>query len=209
VEHLKSTYFRHNPDHIITIWLFRDKASYEAHCKEFFDIKPHTPFGFYSATHKSLIMNISTGGGTLVHEIVHPFMAANFPACPSWFNEGLASLYEQCNEQDGRIMGLTNWRLHGLQRAIDGERLPEFKTLLATTRVGFYDDDPGTNYAQARYLCYYLQQEGKLVDFYQEFSKNWEDDPTGEQALARVLKIGDWSAFQKDWQTFVMGLKFP
>ena len=24
-------------------------------------------------------MNISTGGGTLVHEIVHPFIEANFP----------------------------------------------------------------------------------------------------------------------------------
>ena len=40
-------------------------------------------------------MNIATGGGTLVHEIVHPFMAANFEQCPSWFNEGLGSLYEQ------------------------------------------------------------------------------------------------------------------
>jgi len=28
----------------------------------------------------------------LVHEIVHPFMRANFPECPAWFNEGLASL---------------------------------------------------------------------------------------------------------------------
>ena len=34
-------------------------------------------------------MNISTGGGTLVHEIVHPFIEANFPACPPWLNEGL------------------------------------------------------------------------------------------------------------------------
>ena len=31
----------------------------------------------------------------LVHEMVHPFMDADFPACPAWFNEGLASLYEQ------------------------------------------------------------------------------------------------------------------
>jgi len=46
-----------------------------------------------------------------VHEIVHPFMAANFPDCPAWFNEGLASLYEQSSERDGKIIGLTNWRL--------------------------------------------------------------------------------------------------
>ena len=32
-----------------------------------------------------------------------------------------------------------------------------------------YDDDRGANYAQARYLCYYLQQRGLLVKFYREF----------------------------------------
>ena len=26
----------------------------------------------------------TTGGGTLVHEIVHPFLRANFPECPAW-----------------------------------------------------------------------------------------------------------------------------
>ena len=40
-----------------------------------------------------VVLGTSTGGGTLVHEIVHPFMRANFPNCPSWFDEGLASLY--------------------------------------------------------------------------------------------------------------------
>jgi len=34
------------------------------------------------------------------------------------FNEGLASLYEQSAERDGRIIGQTNWRLRGLQSAI-------------------------------------------------------------------------------------------
>jgi hypothetical protein len=59
-------------------------------------------------------MNIQTGGGTLVHEIVLPFMEANFPQCPPWFNEGLGSLYEASSERDGEIIGLLNWRLKGL-----------------------------------------------------------------------------------------------
>ncbi len=63
-------------------------------------------------------MDISTGGGTLVHEIVHPFIEANFPNCPPWLNEGLGSLYEQSGEVQGRIHGFTNWRLHGLQADI-------------------------------------------------------------------------------------------
>ena len=40
-------------------------------------------------------MNIGPGPGTLSHELVHPYMEANFPNVPAWFNEGLASLYEQ------------------------------------------------------------------------------------------------------------------
>ena len=63
-------------------------------------------------------MNIGTGGGTLVHEVVHPFIAASFPAAPAWFNEGLASLYEAVREKDGQFWGLPNWRLDGLKRAI-------------------------------------------------------------------------------------------
>ena len=31
--------------------------------------------------------------------MVHPFVEANFPDCPAWFNEGLGSLYEQCAER--------------------------------------------------------------------------------------------------------------
>lgn len=64
--------------------------------------------------------------GTLVHEIVHPFIEANFPDCPSWFNEGLASMYEQCRDNSGHIWGSTNWRLNGLKEAIAEQRVPAF-----------------------------------------------------------------------------------
>ncbi len=114
-------------------------------------------------------MNIATGGGTLVHEIVHPFMEANFPACPAWFNEGLGSLYEQCRDEDGHIHGSTNWRLAGLQRAIKEDRDLPFKTFCRLNTRQFYDDEQGVHYAQARYLCYYLQEQNKLRRFYQQF----------------------------------------
>jgi hypothetical protein len=118
VDMLKQDYFEKDPDDIIDIWLFKDEESYYKYAKEVFGDEPTTPFGYYSETEKALVMNISTGGGTLVHEIVHPFVRANFPECPVWFNEGLASLYEQCGEKNGHIYGYTNWRLKGLQTAI-------------------------------------------------------------------------------------------
>jgi hypothetical protein len=82
VDRLKLDFFTVDPKDILDIWLFKDAASYDKHVALLFGDKPTTPFGYYSPAHKALIMNIDTGGGTLVHEIVHPFIEANFPACP-------------------------------------------------------------------------------------------------------------------------------
>ncbi len=208
VEKLKNAYFTKDPAEILDIWLFKDKESYEKHAQKLFHAKPDTPYGYYSQTDRALVMNIATGGGTLVHEIVHPFVAANFPECPAWFNEGLGSLYEQCGEQDGEIHGYTNWRLAGLQEAIRTKRLPSFKTLCSTTNEEFYEKDKGVNYAQARYLCYYLQEQGLLRKYYRRFHANRQDDPTGYKTLQEVLGRKDMDKFQKEWEAYVLKLRF-
>jgi hypothetical protein len=176
-----------------------------------FDDEPSTPFGYYSAKHRALVMNISTGGGTLVHEIVHPFMRANFPKCPPWFNEGLASLYEQSREKDGKITGLINWRYTGLEKAIKEKKLIPFKQLMAMDDDDFYGEKTGASYnqhyGQSRYLCYYLQEKGLLVKFYREFVANAKTDPTGFETLKRVLGEKDMDAFQKKWEKFILGLR--
>ena len=206
---LKKGYFKQDPDHIIDIWLFKDKASYEKYAKQLFGRTPHTPFGYYSASDRAMVMNIATGGGTLAHEIVHPLMAANFPACPAWFNEGLGSLYEQCRHDNGTIQGLTNWRLAGLQEAIEADRVPSFEHLTAMTEHEFYNRDQGTNYAQARYLCYYLQEQRLLRKFHHQFVANQKTDPSGYKTLQAVLGEEDMQAFKKKWQAFVLKLRFP
>ena len=208
VDLLKKDYFTNNPPAIIDIWLFRDKASYEEHTEELFDEKPVSPFGYYSTKNQALIMNISTGGGTLVHEIVHPFVRANFPDCPSWFNEGLGSLYEQSREVDGHIKGMTNWRLAGLQEAIRNSEVVSFEKLTAQSDDDFYANKQ-PNYAQARYLCYYLQERGLLVKFYHTFLANLSKDPTGYTTLQEVLGKPDMQKFQRDWEQYVMKLRFP
>jgi hypothetical protein len=209
VKKLKEAYFSKDPEEIIDIWLFKDKASYEQNAERLFGKKPDTPFGYFSSKDKALVMNIETGGGTLVHEIVHPFIAANFPECPTWLNEGLGSLYEQSGEKDGKIHGSTNWRLKGLKEAIRAKKLPPFKELCAADTKEFYEKDKGGNYAQARYLCYYLQQKDLLQKFYRQFYENRRDDPTGYKTLQKVLDTKDMEVFQLEWEKFVMRLKYP
>lgn len=207
VDKLKQDYFTKDPKEILDIWLFKDSASYERNALALFGEKPTTPYGYYSSRHKALVMNISTGGGTLVHEIVHPFVEANFPDCPPWLNEGLGSLYEQSGEVNGHIHGYTNWRLPGLQAAIKAGTVPSFKALMSLNSRAFYDDDKGTNYGQSRYLCYYLQQRGLLVKYYREFVNHQKDDGSGYKTLVRVLAVRDMTAFKRRWEKFVLGLQ--
>ena len=206
---LKASYFAKDPAHILDIWLFKDKASYEKYAKQLWGRKPTTPYGYYSSANRALVMNIATGGGTLVHEIGHPFIEANFPDCPAWFNEGLGSLYEQSHERKGQIIGLTNWRLAGLQRVIRAGKLPSFKDLTAQSDRVFYTSARGNNYAQARYLLYYLQERGLLRKYYRQFLANRKTDSTGYGTLQAVLGKPDMSGFQKRWEAWVMKLTFP
>ncbi len=211
VDKLKQDYFRRDPRATIDIWLFRDGPSYTNHVKALFGDEPVSRFGYYSGAHHALIMNISTGAGTLVHEIVHPFIAANFPDCPAWFNEGLASLYEAATEKNGHIQGLVNWRYKGLEQAIREKQLLSFQQLTALTGPEFYGGVSGysQHYAQARYLCYYLQEKGLLVKFYREFVAGVKSDPTGYATLQRVLGESDMAAFKTKWEKFILELRSP
>jgi hypothetical protein len=208
VRMLEKDFFDKQPKEILNVWLFADKTSYQHHNMRLFGEAPGTPYGFYTREHGALVMNIATGGGTLVHEIVHPYIEANFPASPAWFNEGLGSLYEQSAERDGQIVGLTNWRLAGLQRAIRRGPIQTFQRLTATSSHEFYSEDPGTNYAQSRYLLYYLQEKKLLRSYYRAFVQGQQRDPTGFRTLKRVLGESDMRDFQRRWERFVLGLRF-
>jgi hypothetical protein len=95
-----------------------------------------------------------------------------------------------------------------LQACVSDARTKPFRELMRTSTREFYDDSAGVHYAQARYLCYYLQQKGKLVDFYHRFRQNAESDPSGVTTLETILEIDDWAAFQQEWEEFVQKLRF-
>jgi hypothetical protein len=207
VERLRAAYFQRDPERVLEIWLFRDPDSYQRHTRALFDDEPTTPYGYFDAGQNALIMDISTGGGTLVHEIVHPYIDANFPRCPAWFNEGLGSLYEQAGDRDGAIIGLVNWRLPALQRALEQGTAPRLRQILASDAGEFYADPSGLYYAASRYLLYYLQERGLLRRYYAEFIAAYERDPTGMDTLVAVAGR-DLRQLEADWREFVLGLRW-
>ena len=84
-----------------------------------------------------------------------------------------------------------------------------FRELCGASSTGLYRRGKGDNYAQARYLCYYLQEKGLLVRFYREFRKNCAADRTGYNTLCAVLGRLDMVAWQREWERWVLGLRFP
>jgi hypothetical protein len=204
---LEQDFFTKRPAKILDIYLFQTAARYEQGVEALTGEAPTTPYGFYSPTQGAMFMNIATGGGTLVHEIVHPYVEADFPAAPTWLNEGLGSLFEQSSERDGHIIGLTNWRLAGIQQAIRRRGVPALKELTAMTQKQFYDS--ASSYGHARYLMYYLQEHGLLRRFYAAFRAARAKDPTGYATLVDVLRVSDVPAFQRTWESYVGALTFP
>jgi len=205
IGHLKRDFHMREPRNVIDVWLLGSADSYVDNALRLYGKRPSTPYGFFLPEHQALFMNIGTGGGTLVHELVHPFIAASFPSAPAWFNEGLASLYEAVREQHGQMWGVPNWRLAGLKRAIRAGKLPSFAMMTSDSDARFYASSTG--YAQARYLCLYLQEKGLLHRYYDGFSAGVAGDPTGYKTLVRVLGAPDMPRFEKQWQDWALALE--
>jgi len=156
-----------------------------------------------------MVMNIGTGGGTLLHEMVHAMAEADWPRIPAWLNEGLGSLFEAADRDgSGRAIGITNWRLPGLQQALLAGKAPRLDELLRMTDAQFYDEArSGVNYAAVRYLMQYLQQQRKLESFYARVR-----DGNDADAVASLLAVFDnkltLDQIEQSWREWVKQLRF-
>jgi len=204
VRAMQHSYFRGTPDKPVTVLLFTTEESYQHYSRALFDEDGVSVFGYYRSEPRTLVINASTGAGTLVHELTHALLAFDFPGVPDWFNEGLASMHEQCRiRSDGTcIDGLDNWRLPILQQAIRSGRLKPLRSLI---RDGdFRGRDEGVHYAQARYFCLYMQRLGVLETFFHQFRANHADDPTGEKTVAAMFPDRTWAELDHELQRWVM-----
>jgi hypothetical protein len=206
---LGAQYFKAPLDEPVLILLFETEEPYKRLAKKWFDDEDVPHYGFYSHSNHTMLMNVGTGTGTLVHELTHALIAPDFPTVPDWFNEGLASLYEQSQFGPGAksIKGLPNWRLPALQKAIKEGSLRTLPEMIADDDFR-NDERVGINYAQARYLMFYLQEKNLLQKFYTDFRAAAKDDPSGLKTLKKLVAPQSIEAFEKDWRAWVMTLKF-
>jgi len=201
--------FKKRPERAVTVLVFVGDKPYEAYCEKTWSSGCGTPFGFYKADVRTLVMNLAPGVGTLTHEIVHPIVEADFPSAPDWINEGIASLYEAYSmPAPGEIAGQRNFRLPALRTALKSETdradvaLPK---LFAMSDKEFRGPNESLNYATARYFCMWLEGKKKLWPFYQAWRDGYENDKSGEKAfLATMGKTPE--EMNEDWSKWVLSL---
>jgi hypothetical protein len=184
--------FDRAPPQAIAVYLFPSAPSYERYCKTWLHEDCISPFGFYLSDDRRMIMNVGRGLGTLTHELVHPFVDADFPSAPAWINEGIASLYEApVLGAPGEIRGVTNWRRPRLVRALASRSEREVASLDKLFGLSDADfrrqDGEDLNYAVARYTCQWLEERKLLWPFYHRWRDSFASDPTGDRAFTEVV----------------------
>jgi hypothetical protein len=202
-------YFTRRPAEPITVLLFSSKESYEHYSEKLYRDKGISIYGYYKPRERTLVMNIATGGGTLVHELTHALVAFDCPGVPDWFNEGLASLHEQCRFRDDEggpwVEGLVNWRLPRLQKELEARRVPSLETFIRDD--DFRGEREAINYAQARYFCMFMQHRGVLETFYTTLRKNIVNDPHGERAVKAAFPDLTWNELDAEFHAYVRDLQ--
>ena len=219
---LARDYFQVPPEHPVTILLFSDEATYREYARRLFHENQVSIYGYYQPTNRTVVINLSAGSGTLVHELTHALVDFDFPSVPIWFNEGLASLHEHCDLQltptGPEIVPLVNWRLDILQNALAEGRLQPTWELMQSERLRGREE--AILYAHARYFCFFLYEKGVLQDFYQELRSHFGEGLPGNQAAGERSRRGEivirqffpgktWGQIELEFRTWVMRQQAP
>ncbi|GAB4149583.1 MAG: hypothetical protein Tsb009_23950 [Planctomycetaceae bacterium] len=203
---LQTSYFDRKPSEPITLLLFSDDEFFQKYAKVLDGGDRYCYSGYYRRGDRRIVLNIGSGDGTLAHELTHALGHFDFPKMPEWFDEGLASLHEECEfSPDGlRLIGLPNWRHKLLIPEIRAGRLESTEKLMSRKSVRGPRQTEAIRYAHARYFCMYLQHRQLLTSFYRKFRATAEADPTGIHALKELLHVKSLDKFDRDFQQWVL-----
>jgi len=204
---LNVSYFDSPPDRPITIIALSSQERYQQVAYDLDRRKTGLYYGYFQSDEMRIVLNLTTGSGTLGHELTHALARIDFPGMPEWFDEGLASLHEQCefSDEQNQLVGISNWRVQLLLSALDRNQLPDLNALVQQTRIS--KEREALTYAYSRYFCLYLQQKRLLSPFYRKLRTNQETDQTGKLTLQQLLNVDDLSEVDADFQNWLTGFR--
>jgi peptidoglycan hydrolase-like protein with peptidoglycan-binding domain len=131
------------------------------------------------------------GYGTLLHELIHALVEADFPTAPAWLNEGLASLYERTQWREQKLHGLPNWRMDRMREA-KVSTLSELGD--RATNVGLHSRE----IAEYRLLLLLMDQRDLLSDVYHLAKQGGPSFSLKNTIQQMNLTEADWREFLKE-----------
>jgi len=201
------SFFDHKPDKPVAIVALSSQASYGAAAADLDGYEPSAYAGYTQRGQRRIVVNLSTGQGTLAHELSHMLALFDFPEMPEWFDEGMASLHEEALFSDDGLMlvGTNNWRSRFLREALEHNQLPPLASVIRNP--AFRGEGEGLNYALVRCFCHYLQERKLLSHFYRKFRAGIELDPTGIATLCELLGAASIDDVDRDFRDWIASSK--
>lgn len=188
-------YFTTSPDNWVTVLIAERPTPLVKATRQLYPsvgLLQYAPFlGYYNPS-DNLIMATSgrAGYGTLLHEMVHALMAADYPDAPAWLNEGLASLYERTQWRDGKLRGLPNWRM-------DSMRETHVSTLALLAEQSSGVELHSREIAEYRLLLLFMDQRDLLDDLYRMAKQQGANFSLTQAMQTMNLTEADWRSFLK------------
>ena len=162
--------------------------------------------GFYNT--ESAMLQAKGFSGTVIHEFVHALhdgdASARGQEHPIWVKEGLATLFEDSDVVDGRIVPEHNHRLNAILLRAKVDRHIPWKKFMGLQPSEFLRQ-PANNYAQARYLFFYLYARERLAAWYRNYVETFPQDNTGAQAWEKTFGQ-PLAEIEKDWVAWLLTL---
>ena len=185
------------PSHLITVYFARNVSDLQSLARKLHGIQLAPGSIGYSFPADQSMAGWADGSsyGTFAHELFHVMVRNNFGDIPPWLDEGMASLYEVSRLEDGRAVGVDNWRREILRD--HWATRPSLAKLVQMNRSAFDEvegrsdrflagENQAVNHATARYFMLYLQQRGKLKAVYKAFINRKVNDEPAKQAVDLV-----------------------
>lgn len=213
---IENTLTAKRADEPVLVLLFSDEDSYRHHSNQQFGKRKASVYGYYKPSSRTVVINLASGLGTLVHELSHALFDFDFANMPLWLNEGIASLHEQAKfvnfPNDPVLVGEINWRYPILLDAINAKTLPTVQQLIVDKWQLRGGSREGLQYAYARYFCMYLQEQGKLQSLYKQMrdcrsSGGKTGDGLRTVEIVQNLFADSWETIDQDFQSWAIALQ--
>jgi hypothetical protein len=153
-------------------------------------------------------IDAATIGTNLMHEFTHALHYADQVGRdeyqPVWLMEGFASMYEDSKVVDGHAVPLVNRRIIELQQEVRNKKFLPLEKMMKLERRQFTSH----HYAQARYICMWIQASGHLPKWYATYTAGFAEDASGVVATEKVFgrRIAE---LDNDWVAWLLKQEQP